>query len=57
MKQEIMRDGKVICVTSVSYPPNIIKDLQDSGHQVYQDGKLLARRGKKYQETEQSYGS
>ena len=34
MKQIIMRDGKVLCVTTVPYPKDIVKQMKKSGYKV-----------------------
>lgn len=34
MKQIIIRDGVIICVTSVPYPPHIIKDMKQAGYKI-----------------------
>lgn len=34
MTQIISRDGVVICVTSVPYPPWIIKDMKNAGYKI-----------------------
>lgn len=34
MKQVIMRDGVVICVTSVPYPAFIIRDMKQAGYTI-----------------------
>ena len=34
MKQIISKDGKVVCVTSTPYPPEIIKDMKKAGYKV-----------------------
>jgi hypothetical protein len=34
MKQVIIRDGVVICVTSVPYPAFIIKDMKEAGYKI-----------------------
>lgn len=33
-KQVIIRDGVVICVTSVPYPAFIIKDMKQAGYKI-----------------------
>lgn len=34
MKQIISKDGKVYCVTSIPYPPEIIKEMKKGGYKV-----------------------
>ena len=34
MKQTISKDGVVVCVTTVPYPPNIVKDMKAAGYKV-----------------------
>lgn len=34
MTQIIMRDGVVICVTTVPYPPEIIRDMKKAGYKI-----------------------
>ena len=34
MKQIISKDGVIVCVTSVPYPPNIVKDMKKAGYKV-----------------------
>ena len=34
MKQVIIRDGVVICVTSIPYPAFIIKDMKQAGYKI-----------------------
>ena len=34
MTQIITRDGVVICVTTVPYPPAIIKDMKQHGYKI-----------------------
>lgn len=34
MKWIISRDGVVICVTSVPYPPTIFKDMKENGYKI-----------------------
>lgn len=34
MTQIISKDGRVICVTSTPYPPDVIKDMKRAGYKV-----------------------
>ena len=34
MKQTIIKDGKVNCVTSVPYPAEIVKQMKKAGYKV-----------------------
>lgn len=34
MKQIISKDGKVYCVTSVPYSPEVIKEMKKAGYKV-----------------------
>lgn len=34
MKQLIIRDGVVICITSIPYPGFIIKDMKEAGYKI-----------------------
>lgn len=34
MKQTISKDGVVICVTTIPYPPNIITEMKKAGYKV-----------------------
>lgn len=34
MKQIIMKDGKVLCVTTAPYPKEIIKQMKKAGYKV-----------------------
>lgn len=34
MKQVISKDGKVLCVTTVLYPKEIIKQMKQAGYKV-----------------------
>ena len=34
MKQIITKDGKVMCTTSIPYPPEIIKQMKKAGYKV-----------------------
>ena len=37
MKQTISKDGVIVCVTSVPYPVDIIKDMKKAGYKVKVD--------------------
>lgn len=39
MKQVIMKDGKVLCETSVPYPPEIIKQMKKAGYKIKEENK------------------
>lgn len=34
MKQTISKDGVIVCVTTVPYPPKIIKDMKQAGYKI-----------------------
>lgn len=34
MIQTIIKDGKVYCATSVSYPPEVVKQMKKAGYKV-----------------------
>jgi hypothetical protein len=34
MKQTISKNGVVICVTTVPYEPNIVKDMKKAGYKI-----------------------
>lgn len=34
MKQTISKDGVIVCVTTVPYPAEIIKDMKKAGYKV-----------------------
>lgn len=34
MKQTISKDGVIVCVTTVPYPPKIIKDMRQAGYKI-----------------------
>lgn len=34
MTQTIIKDGKVYCVTTVPYPPEVIKQMKKAGYKV-----------------------
>lgn len=34
MKQTIKKDGKVMCVTSVPYPAEVVKQMKKAGYRV-----------------------
>ena len=34
MKQTIKKDGKVVCVTSVPYPEEVVKGMKKAGYKV-----------------------
>ena len=34
MKQIISKEGVIYCVTTIPYPPNIIKDMKKAGYKV-----------------------
>lgn len=34
MKQIIIKDGVIVCTTSVPYPADTIKDMKKAGHKV-----------------------
>lgn len=37
MKQIITKDGKVMCVTSIPYPPEIIRQMKKAGYKVKEE--------------------
>ena len=37
MKQTISKDKKVMCVTTVPYPPEIIKSMKKAGYKVKEE--------------------
>jgi formylmethanofuran dehydrogenase subunit A len=48
-----MRDGKVLCVTSVPYPAFIIKDMKSVGYKIInKNGKENNNYGKDLQQEE-----
>lgn len=34
MKQIISKDGKVFCITTIPYPPEVIKQMKKAGYKV-----------------------
>lgn len=34
MKQIVSRGGKILCVTSVPYPSNILKSMKQAGYKI-----------------------
>ena len=38
MKQTIIKDGKVFCVTSVPYPAEVVKQMKKAGYRVKEVG-------------------
>ena len=34
MKQIISKNNRVVCVTTVPYPPNIIKEMKKAGYKI-----------------------
>ena len=34
MKQTISKDEVIVCVTTVPYPPNILKNMKQAGYKV-----------------------
>ena len=34
MKQTISKDGVIVCVTTVPYPANIVKEMKKAGYKI-----------------------
>ena len=39
MKQVISKNGKVLCVTSVPYPKEVVKQMKKAGYKIKEDTK------------------
>lgn len=39
MTQKIIKDGRVVCVTTVPYPPEVIKAMKAAGYKVREEKK------------------
>jgi hypothetical protein len=37
MQQVIMKDGKVLCTTTVPYPNDIVRDMKKAGYKVKEE--------------------
>lgn len=37
MKQIISKNGKVVCTTTVPYPPEIIKQMKSAGYKIKEE--------------------